>query len=102
MPSPCVYILASKPKGTLYVCVTSGLIRRVWEHKQGLVEGFTKRYAVKTLVYAEPHETMAEAIKKWRRAWKLQLISRGNPTWRDLYWGMASVAPPVGSLLSRG
>ena len=108
MRSQWVYILASKANGTLYVGVTNDLIRRVWQHKSGLVEGFTKRYAVKTLVYAEPHETMLEAIarekciKKWRRVWKLQLISQGNPTWRDLYWEVAGIPPPVGSPLPRG
>ncbi len=67
------------------------MIRRVWEHKTGDIEGFTKEYGVHRLVYAEFHETMTDAItrerriKNWRRAWKLALIERGNPTWRDLY-----------------
>ena len=88
---PCVYILASQRNGTLYVGVTSELTRRVWEHKTGMVEGFTKRYGVHWLVYAEFHATMAEAIvreqhiKKWRRAWKIALIEEANPEWRDLY-----------------
>jgi putative endonuclease len=88
---PCLYILASKRNGTLYVGVTSDLNRRIWEHKTGVVEGFTKRYGVHLLVYAEFHSTMVEAIlrekriKAWRRAWKLILIEETNPTWRDLY-----------------
>ena len=88
---PCVYILANKRNGTVYVGVTSDLSRREWEHKTGAIEGFTKRYGVHTLVYAEPHATMQAAIlpekriKTWRRAWKITLIERTNPTWRDLY-----------------
>ncbi len=91
MKQPCVYILASKRNGTLYVGVTDDVVRRVWEHKSGVVDGFTKRYHVHRLIYAEFHETMPDAIvrekqiKKWRRAWKLELIERGNPHWRDLY-----------------
>ncbi len=88
---PFIYILASKRNATLYVGVTSDVARRVWEHKSDSVEGFTKRYGVRRLVYAEFHETMPEAIlrekhiKKWRRGWKLELIERSNPEWRDLY-----------------
>jgi putative endonuclease len=88
---PCVYILASKRNGTLYVGVTSDIARRSWEHKSEAVDSFTKRYAIHRLVYAEFHESMLEAIlrekqiKKWRRAWKLELIERNNPQWRDLY-----------------
>jgi putative endonuclease len=91
MPVPCVYILASRRNGTLYVGVTSDLTRRVWEHKQDLVAGFTKRYQVHTLVWFEVHGSMAvalqreKAIKEWRRAWKLDLIEADNPEWRDLY-----------------
>jgi putative endonuclease len=91
MPVPCVYILASRRNGTLYVGVTSDLTRRVWEHKQDLVAGFTKRYQVHTLVWFELHESMAaalqreKAIKEWRRAWKLDLIEADNPEWCDLY-----------------
>lgn len=87
---PCVYILASRRNGTLYVGVTSEVARRAWEHRSDAVEGFT-RYGVHGLVFAEFHDTMAEAmlrekqIKKWRRAWKLTLIERANPQWRDLY-----------------
>src|SRR6185437_5909532 len=92
---PCVYILASRRKGTLYVGVTSDLARRVWEHRSGAVSGFTRDYEVYTLVFAEVHETMESAIlrekriKKWRRAWKLELIERDNPQWRDLYEELA-------------
>jgi putative endonuclease len=88
---PCVYILATQRNGTLYVGVTADLTRRAWVHRADGVEGFTKKYGVHRLVYAEFHTTMAEAIlrekriKKWRRAWKLELIEKANPTWRDLY-----------------
>ncbi len=91
MKQPCVYILTSKPNGTLYVGVTSNLVQRVWQHKTNLAEGFTKRYSVHTLVWYEPHETMESAItrekalKRWKRAWKLALIERSNPAWSDLY-----------------
>jgi len=86
-----VYILASKPGGTLYVGVTSDLIRRAYEHREGLADGFTKRYGVKSLVYFEPHEEIAKAlqreknIKHWPREWKIDLIVAHNPGWRDLY-----------------
>ena len=88
---PCIYLLASQKNGTLYTGVTSDLIKRVWEHRQGLVAGFTQRYAVHHLVYFELHETMLAAIsrekqiKKWARRWKLALIEAGNPQWRDLW-----------------
>jgi putative endonuclease len=91
MRRPCVYILASKPNGTLYIGVTSDIVRRAWEHKNNAVDGFTKKYHVHTLVYIEQHETMPAAItrekqmKKWQRSWKLALITRSNPAWRDLY-----------------
>ena len=87
----CVYIMASRRNGTLYVGVTSDLVQRVWHHKEGVVEGFTSKYAVKMLVYFEPHETAESAItrekqlKKWERAWKIRLIEEVNPGWRDLY-----------------
>jgi putative endonuclease len=87
----CVYILASKRNGTLYVGVTSDPTRRIWEHEIGAIDGLTKRYGIQTLVYAEFHATMEEAIlrekriKTWRRAWKITLIEEANPTWRDLY-----------------
>jgi putative endonuclease len=88
---PCVYILASKKNGTLYIGVTSDLIKRVWEHKNDFVESFTKRYGVHTLVWYEAHETMASAIagekalKFWKRAWKVELIEASNPGWLDRY-----------------
>ena len=107
MQTPAVYILASKRNGTLYVGVTSEPIRRVWEHKSGEIEGFTKQYGVKLLVYLEVHATMSEAIlrekqiKKWRRAWKIALIQRDNPKWHDLYDGIAGTAAPDGFPLAR-
>jgi putative endonuclease len=86
-----VYIMASGRNGTLYVGVTNDLVRRAWEHREGVVEGFTRQHNVKMLVYAEPHDDIEQAIlrekklKKWRRAWKLDLIEEGNPDWRDLF-----------------
>ena len=91
MEQPCVYIMASRRNGTLYTGATSDLARRVWEHKNDFVDGFTKRYGVHTLVWYEVHETMESALtrekhlKEWRRAWKIELIEGDNPTWRDLY-----------------
>ena len=91
-----VYILASQPGGTLYVGVTKDLVRRTYEHREGLVLGFTKRYAVKTLVYYEAHDTARTAIqrekniKHWSREWKIDLIVSMNPDWRDLYDDIAS------------
>ena len=88
---PCVYILASKRDGILYIGVTSNLANRVSLHKQDLIEGFTKRYGVHLLVYYEMHRTMPDAIrrekqlKKWNRAWKVRLIEQLNPEWRDLW-----------------
>ena len=86
-----VYILASARNGTLYVGVTNDLARRVQEHREGAVPGFTRTYGVTRLVHAEPHDDIRIAIerekrlKKWRRAWKLALIEETNPDWRDLY-----------------
>ncbi|HET9296813.1 MAG TPA: GIY-YIG nuclease family protein [Candidatus Binatia bacterium] len=91
---PAVYVLASKRNGTLYVGVTSNLRKRVWEHKNELVEGFTKRYGVHHLVYYEIYDDMMSAItrekqiKKWNRAWKLDLIEKQNPDWKDLWEGI--------------
>ena len=91
LKTPCVYILASQRIGTLYIGVTSDLIKRVWQHRNNLVEGFTKRYAVHNLVCYELHETMESAItrekniKKWNREWKLNLIERSNSLWQDLF-----------------
>lgn len=87
---PCVYMLASRRNGTLYIGVTSNLPGRISQHKAGVIEGFAKKYGVNQLVWYEPHETMESAItrekqlKKWNRAWKIRLIMRGNPEWRDL------------------
>jgi putative endonuclease len=86
-----VYILSSKRRGTLYVGVTSNLPKRVYEHKNGLVQGFTKKYGVRRLVYyevaknAETALTREKQIKKWNRVWKLRLIEEHNPEWADLY-----------------
>ncbi|RDZ28385.1 GIY-YIG nuclease family protein [Lysobacter silvisoli] len=88
---PCVYLLASSMRGTLYLGVTSDLIQRVWQHKHGQVPGFSCRYLTHLLVWHETHDTMDAAIlrekriKSWRRAWKLELIETHNPQWRDLY-----------------
>src|SRR5207302_7536140 len=86
-----VYVVASKRDGTLYIGVTSALVQRVWQHKAKAVAGFTTRYGVDQLVYFEIHGDAASAIprekqlKKWRRAWKIELIEERNPEWRDLY-----------------
>jgi len=91
MKQPCVYIVASEKYGTLYIGVTSDLIKRVWEHKNDVVAGFTKQYGVHTLVWFEQHVTMESAIsrekalKAWKRDWKLNLIEVTNAEWRDLY-----------------
>jgi putative endonuclease len=88
---PCAYILASHYCGTLYVGVTSDLAKRIWEHKNDVVEGFTKTYRVHTLVWYEVHETMEsairreKAIKAWKRQWKVDLIESENPDWKDRY-----------------
>lgn len=86
-----VYILASRRNGTLYIGMTDDLLRRIWQHREGNVPGFTANYAVKMLVWYEQHETRESALtrerrlKKWNRAWKLQLIEQMNPAWRDLW-----------------
>ena len=91
MKQPAVYVLATYKRGTLYVGVTSDLVRRVWQHKSDFADGFTKWYGVHSLVWYELHETMESAIrrekamKKWRRAWKVALIEATNPGWIDLY-----------------
>jgi putative endonuclease len=83
--------MANKRNGTLYTGVTSDLIKRIWEHKNNFVEGFTKRYGIHLLVYFEQHEDMDSAItrekqiKKWNRSWKIRIIEKHNPQWRDLY-----------------
>ena len=89
--SPCVYILTSQSYGTLYIGVTSNLIKRVWEHKNDLAEGFTSKYRVHKLVWYELHDSMESAIlrekrlKNWKRNWKIRLIEQENPHWIDLY-----------------
>jgi putative endonuclease len=91
MSSAWVYIMTNKPNGTLYIGVTSDLARRVWEHRVGVADGFTKKHGLKQLVYAEPHEEIGTAIqrektmKHWSRAWKVRLILGANPDWDDLY-----------------
>jgi putative endonuclease len=86
-----VYILASGPRGTLYVGMTSGLAGRAWKHRERVLEGFTKRYWVDRQVYFEAHNDPAvaarreRAMKRWRRDWKIELIEKHNPTWRDLF-----------------
>ena len=90
-----VYILASTPNGTLYVGVTNDLLRRVYEHRESLVDGFTKRHGVKMLVYYEVHESPEQAIrrekalKRWNRDWKIALIEHDNPQWIDLWDGLS-------------
>jgi putative endonuclease len=86
-----VYIMTNRPNGTLYIGVTSDLVRRVWEHRESVQEGFTKRYGLKRLFYYEEHASIVEAIarekamKHWPRAWKVRLILQTNPAWRDLW-----------------
>ena len=86
-----VYMMASKRNGTLYIGVTSDLSKRAWEHREGVADGFTKRYGCKSLVWFEVHDDLQEArqrevrLKKWNRSWKLRLIEEQNPEWRDLY-----------------
>ena len=91
MKMPCVYILANRPNGTLYIGVTANLVQRVWQHKNDYIEGFTKWYQVHRLVWYEVHETMESAIrrekalKKWNRAWKIELVKKHNAAWADLF-----------------
>ncbi len=86
-----IYILASKRNGTLYIGFTSNLLKRVWQHKNKIVSGFTSEYSVDCLVYFEQYQDVQDAIgrekqlKKWNRDWKLELIEKNNPRWRDLY-----------------
>ncbi|HEX5340253.1 MAG TPA: GIY-YIG nuclease family protein [Gammaproteobacteria bacterium] len=88
---PCVYILASQRNGTLYIGVTSNLVKRIWEHKTDSAAGFTREYGVHMLMWYEQCETMEAAIhrektlKAWKRTWKLRLIEESNPEWQDLY-----------------
>lgn len=89
-----VYILCSKPYGTLYIGVTNDLVRRVYEHKLKLIDGFTKQYGVDRLAYFEQFDDIKAAIyrekciKKWNRAWKINLIIKANPNWEDLYYAI--------------
>ena len=106
---PCVYILASRRNGTLYTGVTSDLIQRIHEHREGVVPGFTRQHGVKRLVWFEQHATMEQAIlrekriKKWLRVWKLELIEKDNLAWRDLAEDLGfPPLEPTGSPLSRG
>jgi len=91
MKEPAVYILTNRPNGVLYIGVTSDLVKRIYEHRQGFVDGFSRRYRLKKLVYYERYESMEEAIlrekrmKKWKREWKIFLIEELNPEWKDLY-----------------
>jgi putative endonuclease len=100
MKMPAVYILASKPRGTLYVGVTSDLVRRIWEHREGVTGGFTERHGIKRLVWYEQHQTMLGAIarekvlKRWTRPWKFALIQTANPRWRDLWPNIVGLARP--------
>ena len=88
---PVVYILSNKRNGTLYTGVTSDLIKRIWQHRNELVDGFSKKYSTHMLVYYEVHDDMVNAItrekqiKAWKREWKINLIEEFNPYWRDLY-----------------
>ncbi len=85
------YILTSKRNGTLYIGVTSDLIKRIWQHKEELADSFTKKYNIKNLVYYEQHEdaysaiTREKQLKSWKRKWKLEIIEKFNPRWEDLY-----------------
>ena len=91
MKDICVYILASRKNGTLYTGVTGDLVKRTYEHKQEMIDGFTKKYNIKMLVWFEKTEDPAAAIqrekqiKKWKRKWKIELIEQRNPEWNDLY-----------------
>ena len=90
------YMMASKPNGTIYIGMTNDLVRRVWEHKEHVVEGFTEKYDVSRLVWFEIHTTAENAIKRekrlkrYRRDWKIQMIERDNPNWDDLYFSIAN------------
>jgi len=92
----CVYLLANRRNGTLYAGMTSNLVQRAWQHREGVVDGFSKEHEAKLLVWYEQHETAYSAItrekqiKKWNRAWKVEMIEAGNPYWRDLYSDITS------------
>jgi putative endonuclease len=101
MKSYYVYILASKKNGTFYIGVTNDLIRRVYEHKNNIIDGFTNKYNVHSLVYYEQCEDVESAIfqekwlKKWNRKWKLELIEKENPQWKDLYEDLTDAGFPI-------
>ncbi len=86
-----IYFLSNRPNGTIYVGVTNDLVRRVWEHKEARIAGFSRKYYLKRLVYFEHHDDIVSAIqretniKRWPRAWKVNLITKDNPEWNDLY-----------------
>ncbi len=96
-----VYIMASRRNGTLYLGVTANLPRRAYEHREGLIDGFSKKYGCKILVWYDQHQELTAAIarekdiKKWRRAWKFALIEKSNPQWRDLYDDFSNPPPPT-------
>ena len=103
-----VYMLASKPYGTLYTGVTNDIIKRVSEHRQGTLPGFTRKYDVKTLVWYETHADVHEAIarekkiKRWRRDWKISMIEEDNPRWIDLYPALAGNGSRIGPSVRPG
>ena len=107
MQTYCVYILASRPYGTLYIGVTRGLVGRVIQHRDELIEGFTKRYGVKRLVYYEAFDDIRLAIqrekslKRWPRGWKINLIEHDNPRWDDLFPALTGGAFPASASNSR-
>ncbi len=92
MKSGCVYILTNKRNGTLYIGVSSNLPQRIWQHREGLIDGFAKKYGLKTLVWFQHFDDLQDArhrevqMKEWKRAWKIELIEATNPEWRDLYF----------------
>ena len=96
-----VYIIASKRNGTLYIGVTSDLVKRIYQHKHDMIDGFTRKYGVKRLVYWEEHAEIERAIirekqlKRWKRLWKLRLIEQENPEWRDLYTDLIEGSGPL-------
>ncbi|MFO1242905.1 MAG: GIY-YIG nuclease family protein [Rickettsiales bacterium] len=96
-----VYIMAHEPHGVIYIGVTNDLIRRAYEHKHGLADGFTKKYNIKMLVYYEMTENIEASIrrekllKRWKRQWKEQLIAKSNPEWKDLYSEVCGVDPAL-------
>ncbi|HZX79176.1 GIY-YIG nuclease family protein [Lysobacter sp.] len=104
---PCVYLLASSRNGTLYLGVTSNLVKRTWQHRERAIEGFSDRYHVTRLVWYELHESMESAIqrekriKKWNREWKLRLVDEMNPSWRDLWPDVVGTTPKATSMDSR-